>query len=129
MQSPEALDNEIAQLESAVGQQILQLSARICSPHRMHKMLVPIHLLPAELLSRIFLFVREQATGDSTWIFSTLVCRVWRSVAIACATLWTDIDFIHPERAEEMLKRSKSVPLNIKSTNIKNRYEYIGRRL
>lgn len=121
MQTQEAIDNEIVHLEDTIRQQIIQLQARIRALREMRNTLAPISCLPAELLSRIFFFTRERgkraAEGRYAWIRTTFVCRAWRSTAIACTTLWTEVDFVYMERAVEMLKRSKNAPVDLKNTS------------
>ncbi|KAK7051331.1 hypothetical protein VNI00_004831 [Paramarasmius palmivorus] len=47
------------------------------------------------------------------WVNMTHVCRDWRSKALDCPQLWSSPDFALPALAQEMISRSKSVPLRI----------------
>ncbi|KAF5333639.1 hypothetical protein D9611_002781 [Ephemerocybe angulata] len=78
--------------------------------------------LPAELLSRIFLFfyymsshnLMDPVSKRVDWLICTFVCRRWRAVALSCTELWTTPIFAKPALAETMLARSKDAPLRIK---------------
>ncbi|KAI0263255.1 hypothetical protein BC834DRAFT_791067, partial [Gloeopeniophorella convolvens] len=82
--------------------------------------LVPISILPPELLARIFHFhalndpplVDDESLG---WIVDTHVCRYWRQAALGDGSLWGDIKGF-PARNRwipEMVARSKDAPLNV----------------
>lgn len=49
------------------------------------------------------------------WKAVSRVCQYWRNVALGCPSLWSHIEFSHPDLAEEMLRRSKMAPLTIKT--------------
>jgi hypothetical protein len=83
--------------------------------------LAHISFLPTEILSRIFmaLVYLYWDNSDLSWIPSvTAVCSHWRAVALECPSLWCYISFSWPIWVEEMLKRSKMVPLIIKADNL-----------
>ncbi|KZV64144.1 hypothetical protein PENSPDRAFT_588859, partial [Peniophora sp. CONT] len=91
--------------------------------------------IPDETLSLIFTFLRsvdpplyrdrspnQQKCATVTlphnrafgWISVTFVSRRWRHVAIGNGTLWTQLNnFIGPRWLNEMVRRSKSAPLDI----------------
>lgn len=79
------------------------------------------------MLSKIFIFVAfnnphqsNYSSGTAEWIKSTShICQHWRDVALGCPSLWAGILFEQPSWVEEMLKRSKMVPLVLKG-NITN---------
>jgi hypothetical protein len=82
--------------------------------------LVPISLLPPEILARIFhLLVLEEpplSGGQSLgWIRVTHVCRHWRQVALDDLSLWARIWGVpkNTKWISEMLARAKSAPLDI----------------
>ncbi|KAI0263182.1 hypothetical protein BC834DRAFT_319555 [Gloeopeniophorella convolvens] len=86
--------------------------------------LVPIALLPPELLTLIFHyhalieppFKRDRrAIG---WIVDTHVCRQWRRVALSNASLWGGIDPSHPNTrwTNEMLNRVQGAPVDFESS-------------
>ena len=75
--------------------------------------------LPPELLSAVFLeYARDSASNvwDATtvphWVAVSYVCHYWRNVALHCANLWgSHLFFVSPEWMDELLRRSKNVPL------------------
>ena len=82
--------------------------------------LVPISVLPPEILARVFHFL---ALGGGPfggrrnlgWISVTHVCRHWRQVALDNSSLWANI-WTTPKNTQwisEMLARSKNAPLDI----------------
>ncbi|KAI0041168.1 hypothetical protein FA95DRAFT_1477476, partial [Auriscalpium vulgare] len=88
--------------------------------------LIPIHRLPPEILTRIFMLCAEHSRDvwqktigiqrtTIGWIAITYVCRRWRQLALGFAGLWTMVTFTLGERwAEEMLKRSQARPIVVK---------------
>src|SRR5712672_2420969 len=55
-----------------------------------HNMLVPISILPAEILARIFHVIAFSGQPNSLgWVHITHVCRRWRQIALDDSTLWT----------------------------------------
>ncbi|TFK61997.1 hypothetical protein BDN72DRAFT_964832 [Pluteus cervinus] len=80
----------------------------------------PIHRLPPELLSSVFLLQRTPYWSKSMgipWLTVTQVCRRWRDIAYECATLWSYIlalDQFPPHIIEKSLQLSKSAPLDLK---------------
>jgi hypothetical protein len=84
--------------------------------------LAPISRLPLEVLCQIFkASYSSAAPGDFTsggiipCLVLTQVCGHFRSAAIGCPSLWTDLIFSHPSWTEEMLLRSKAAPLVVKA--------------
>jgi F-box-like len=82
--------------------------------------LVPISVLPPEILARVFhLLVLEEPpfTGRQNlgWIRVTHVCRHWRQVALDDSSLWAKIWGIptNTKWISEMLARAKNAPLDV----------------
>lgn len=74
--------------------------------------------LPFELLSLVFLYLRE-STPDSTWLRTLHVCRQWRSTAIGCPTLWTYISTTSNRSLRLfMLKQSKQFSITLRGLRI-----------
>ncbi|KII86792.1 hypothetical protein PLICRDRAFT_177530 [Plicaturopsis crispa FD-325 SS-3] len=77
----------------------------------------PIHRLPAEILSSIFIWYRDMCSGYAYWPLWTRVshvCRHWRDVALDSPRLWSHIvSWDSPEWTHECLLRSKNAPLRI----------------
>lgn len=84
----------------------------------------PIHNLPAELLSNIFLELMhdfndqgDTAKGPIPSILVTHICSSWRTTALECRTLWSIIPFSASENdnlLQTLLKRSGSAPLSVR---------------
>ncbi|KAI0750295.1 hypothetical protein C8Q80DRAFT_1270015 [Daedaleopsis nitida] len=79
----------------------------------------PIHKLPAEILSHIFAYVctRRRANAESmpdhaALITITHVCRLWRTVALRYATLWSHIS-LHHMSALAFARRSQTALLTV----------------
>jgi len=89
--------------------------------------LMPISLLPPEILARVFHllvaeeppFLRRQNPG---WIKVTHVCRHWRQVALDDSSLWARIWAIRTNTKWilEMLARAKNAPLDIELNAVRN---------
>ena len=76
-----------------------------------------IHALPDELLTAIFLLNRD----STTTIDSSQVCRRWRQVALEYPILWArilDFDLDSAEWSEELLRRSKDLPIDVKQKTL-----------
>ncbi|TFK67926.1 hypothetical protein BDN72DRAFT_842424 [Pluteus cervinus] len=88
----------------------------------------PIHRLPSELLTRVFLNLRliweptyfsQLTRGDAPWIVITQVCKLWRDTAHESATLWSRISGFYPSHIiEQWFKLSKSAPLRITNLSL-----------
>jgi hypothetical protein len=94
----------------------------LCSLLARRNTLVPISVLPPEILSRVFhlLVIEEPPLSENPWIRVTHVCRRWRQVAIDDSSLWARIRGI-PTNAEwisEMLARAKNAPLEIELNDV-----------
>ena len=94
----------------------------LCSLLTRHNTLVPISVLPDEILSRVFHFLVLEAPPLSgrPWIRITHVCRRWRQVAIDDSSLWARIWGIptNTKWMSEMLARAKNVPLEIEFDDV-----------
>ncbi|EDR14558.1 uncharacterized protein LACBIDRAFT_305268 [Laccaria bicolor S238N-H82] len=99
-----------------IDQDIEKMEGAIRALKSRRNSLAAISRLPPEILSKIFLYCaatyrRPQLNMD--WVRVTHVSRHWRTVAIGCPQFWTTLVFARPRWVEEMLKRSKMVPLVI----------------
>jgi hypothetical protein len=99
--------------------------------------LAPISRLPLEVLCQIFkasYMASSAAQGDFTsggiipCLVLTQVCGHFRSAAIGCPSLWTDLIFSHSSWTEEMLLRSKAAPLVVKA-DVSPRGTYLIQRV
>src|SRR5712691_184935 len=87
--------------------------------------LVPISLLPPEILAWIFhLLVHDEwplsGLRNLGWIEVTHVCRHWRQVALDNSSLWARIWCLpaNPKWISEILARAKNAPLDIELNDI-----------
>ncbi|KZV64436.1 hypothetical protein PENSPDRAFT_656562 [Peniophora sp. CONT] len=85
--------------------------------------LVPISVLPAELLAQVFEYLSQISFADSCsyygigcrrgWTDNMLVCRRWRTVAVQCASLWATVTVNGNEPMDLFLERAKAAPLSV----------------
>ncbi|KAF6766128.1 hypothetical protein DFP72DRAFT_865646 [Ephemerocybe angulata] len=80
----------------------------------------PTSRLPPEVLSNVFIAVRDAGRGNLLWTRVSHVCRRWRDIAIADPILWSDIGAIHLRFTPIMLARSKSAPLVVKLKRLRS---------
>ena len=105
--------------------------------------------LPNELLARIFLEVRalhtnrwnrrivdgeyndlgneEPRPSDLRWVRVSQVCQRWRTVALCCPELWSDIQLL-PTRANFVnmqLERSKNVPISVQAHVVMVKHAFV----
>jgi hypothetical protein len=118
---------ELRQEFQLVEKKFKTVIARLNRIRNSSKSLVPVHRLPNELLSYVFLlgqgtFPQGNFPPDSRkrGIFYedrvSQVCLLWRSVSIGTANLWRCIDYRQPgshRRARRFLERSGSSELSI----------------
>jgi hypothetical protein len=105
----------------------VNLKSRIQSLRTKRNELSPISILPPEILSKIFILVRDLLSGrdpsteaqlhshHAPWIRVGHVCHYWREFALSCPSLWSVPIFTRPSLAQEMIQRSKMAPLTIRS--------------
>ncbi len=101
-----------------IDEDIHQLRLEIQLLRRRRNELSPTYALPPEVVSKIFILLRDWCMGgyrgdQIQWIRVGHVSHYWREVALACPSLWSIPVFTHPDLAEEMIHRSKTVPLTI----------------
>lgn len=83
-------------------------------PHRpIQQTNSPVTRLPVEVLSLILLYHRhpEFPDEDSTWLQILRVCRQWRTVAMGCPLMWTNVTTDNRLLRPFMLKQSKGTPI------------------
>ncbi|KAF5357640.1 hypothetical protein D9758_007500 [Tetrapyrgos nigripes] len=77
--------------------------------------LVPISMLPNEIISEVFLVCARCDVDHShscwSWINVSYICKRWRNVALGSPMLWGYLDFLKPALVPEMLRRSQKAPL------------------
>ncbi|KAF5337040.1 hypothetical protein D9611_003183 [Ephemerocybe angulata] len=77
---------------------------------------VPIGRLPPEVLSNIFLVLKQEHAHKQLPVCFILshVCQQWRAIAMDCSSLWSDLsDSDGPKLSELKLSRSRNAPLSI----------------
>ncbi|KAH9952113.1 hypothetical protein B0H21DRAFT_775645 [Amylocystis lapponica] len=88
---------------------------------RYRNALCPIHRLSPDILALVF---QELVSADSNavlspqfgscpWMYVTHVCYSWRVVALACASLWTQLSSHFDQTAVACLERSVDAPLTV----------------
>ena len=76
--------------------------------------------LPVEILSQVFSYYSAsdrhphvRFRSPPPWLAVTQVCHRWRQAALSSPILWADIITTNYRWAEEMLERSRDVPIHI----------------
>ncbi|KAJ8497106.1 hypothetical protein ONZ45_g12185 [Pleurotus djamor] len=106
--------------QGLIDKEILALKEAIRSLKTARNTHSYISQIPDELLSAIFIQGKISAskshTGTRSWLNIASVCRHWRQVSVDTPQLWSSIHIRNAtiDRAEEMLKRSKASPLDLK---------------
>ncbi|KAJ3486027.1 hypothetical protein NLI96_g4527 [Meripilus lineatus] len=121
-----------ARTEDEIDQRILQLKIKRNS-------LQNILRVPPEILSQISLeYVNLMRTGfryqpfvfsprprPNAWINIAHICHHWREVALRTASLWASFDASSLQLIQELLARSKAIPLCIKMANVTNDHRVV----
>ncbi|TFK29656.1 hypothetical protein FA15DRAFT_663811 [Coprinopsis marcescibilis] len=100
-----------------IDARITALEEEICALKTQRNELSPICQLPPEVLSRIFIHFELQTSlrfhcpANRSWYQITHICRYWRSVALHCPQLWSNICVVSTFWTELFLSRSKQAPL------------------
>ncbi|KAJ7180973.1 hypothetical protein C8R46DRAFT_595986 [Mycena filopes] len=118
-----ALNAKIAAVEATL-EQLVRESDSIENAVRTHEWSIsPLRRMPTEILSLIFVFTLPPHQTDvehAPWDISA-VCARWRAIVTSQARLWTtvyiDLDYVHPQYSDELLKtqlsRSGDLPLDV----------------
>lgn len=114
-----ALDAKRAQIDK----QICVLEEQTNQLKRHRNALSPAVRLPPELLSQIFLTLRddfhtkaEKASSSHDWMVVAFVCHHWREVALSTCALWSRINLARVKSDEHgltLLSRAHQVPLRV----------------
>ncbi|KAJ8496014.1 hypothetical protein ONZ45_g12622 [Pleurotus djamor] len=130
-------------VQKEIDDRILELEAEIRVHRWRRNRHSAISQLPVEVISQIFLEGKLIACGNDVtqphdlhslhqppqpprrsnidsnrnWLNVSNVCRDWHNIVIDTPRLWSSITLGPADRALEMLKRSKSVPLQIRYTS------------
>ncbi|KAJ8514193.1 hypothetical protein ONZ45_g8243 [Pleurotus djamor] len=129
------VDENISIEQRNIDDQVSQLQARIRSLKTKRNTYARVSQLPAEIISEIFIMAKWSSislrttykvmggsgiefSGEKNWLNVAGVCTHWRQLTLQCPRLWSVIDLTSADRALGMLKRSKSVPLEIFCPNV-----------
>ncbi|KAF9241054.1 hypothetical protein BU15DRAFT_73539 [Melanogaster broomeanus] len=114
----------LAEAQARTDNEIALLKLSICALLTRRNALLPVSRLPYEILATIFLYQAYYFYEDPRysgmwgsappWANVSYVCRHWRSVALSCPSLWSFLFVSSPRGTEELLSRSKTVPLRIR---------------
>ncbi|THH28918.1 hypothetical protein EUX98_g5271 [Antrodiella citrinella] len=77
---------------------------------------LPVHILPNEVLLKIFLEVVQMRSPSHPWFYLTHVCRRWRNIAQQASSLWTKVNLSHAGLINAYLEHSRNRPLLVKWT-------------
>ncbi|KAI0302943.1 hypothetical protein BC826DRAFT_883574, partial [Russula brevipes] len=80
----------------------------------------PISQLPVEILIQVFSYYAASDRHPHVrfrtppqWLAVTHVCQRWRDAALTCPSLWVDMISTNFRWTEEMLERSRDLPIHI----------------
>ena len=120
-------DRALTQFEHArkvLQDEIDQHKNHIIEKQRQLNTLIPIARLPPELLSEVFIHFAALARDISSpayprgrskrWIQIAHICHYWRNIALSTPRVWSEFTVDKLEWTQEMLARSKWVPLRVK---------------
>ncbi|KAF9241061.1 hypothetical protein BU15DRAFT_73545 [Melanogaster broomeanus] len=124
MEAHTASKSMIAEAHARIDNEIALLKLPICALLTQKNSLLPVSRLPCEILATIFLYQAHSFYQDPRysgtwraappWANVSYVCHHWRNVALSCQSLWSFLFVSPPRWTEELLSRSKTVPLRIR---------------
>ncbi|KAI0819535.1 hypothetical protein BC628DRAFT_1413667 [Trametes gibbosa] len=102
-----------------ITQKLESLDHSVSLLKRYRNSLRPIHRLSPDILALIFLGLVEDQEhplssqfGSFSWSYLAHVCHRWRTIALGCAGLWTQLSTRYPDAAVACLERSGDAPLS-----------------
>ncbi|KAF9238630.1 hypothetical protein BU15DRAFT_75082 [Melanogaster broomeanus] len=123
MEAHTASESVIAEAHARIDNEIALLKLPICALLTQKNALLPVSRLPCEILATIFLYQAYSFYQNPPysgmwraappWANVSYVCHQWRNVALSCPFLWSFLLVSPPRWTEELLSRSKTVPLRI----------------
>ncbi len=129
---PEDTSTMRAQLERRAElqkQEIMRLQRQLAKTTTEMKELAYVAHLSPEVLSEIFRFYRlghrmdYEAERSYAWLAITQVCRFWREVALSTPHIWTWITLNQANCVQELLLRSKRLPLYVESATTRSQHD------
>ncbi|TFK68529.1 hypothetical protein BDN72DRAFT_841568 [Pluteus cervinus] len=115
---------EVVARRQKIDDELQDLRARMHVLRVERNALCPIYCLSPELLSRIFLHVKNSYDVDypnssRCWTTVTLVSSYWREIALGYSPLWDNITFERwPRDARHWVERAKATQLSINAQDI-----------
>ncbi|KAF9232488.1 hypothetical protein BU15DRAFT_81175 [Melanogaster broomeanus] len=115
----------VAEAQARIDDEVALLKLQTCALLTQRNALSPVSRLPHEILATVFLYQAysfyqdpryPNIWGAPPWANVSYVCRHWRAVALNCPSLWSFLFVFPPRWTEELLSRSKTVPLRIHVT-------------
>lgn len=105
---------------------IHQLTREMASLRQMQNLTAPINSLQTEILVEIFTYLVDYKAGDTEHLLPvTHVCSLWRAVALSAPMLWTTVSINKVELAEELLPRSRTLPLSLILTTLQRTHRFV----
>ncbi|KAF9232493.1 hypothetical protein BU15DRAFT_81180 [Melanogaster broomeanus] len=112
----------VAEAQARIDDEVALLKLPMCALLTRRNALSPVSRLPHEILATIFLYQaysfyqdhEYSGTWDAPpWANVSYTCRHWRDVALNTSSLWSFLFVSPPRWTEELLSRSKTVPLTV----------------
>lgn len=107
------MSNQVVTSPGAEDRFSVQRGTGTSVPKALQNGSAPACLLPAEILSSIFMSLAQSSTPRKC-IGITHVCQYWREVALGCANLWATVPFINRTFTNIALERSRNLPLSVR---------------
>lgn len=114
------LNLESTQVDDSIDQQLAEAEALVMQLRQKKNERALISRLPVEILIQVFSYYSASDRHPHVrfrtpppWLAVTHVCQRWRQAAISSPFLWADIITTNYRWAEEMLERSRDVPVHI----------------
>ncbi|TEB30034.1 hypothetical protein FA13DRAFT_1689134, partial [Coprinellus micaceus] len=110
-------------IHDKIARRILELEDEFRALQNRYNVASPISRLPLETLADIFLALHAVCSGSSykrrQWVQITFVCKLWRSIALDCTSLWSDLPIINPTFTDAVLSRSNGAPISLKLSSFR----------
>ncbi|KAF9232491.1 hypothetical protein BU15DRAFT_67413 [Melanogaster broomeanus] len=123
MEADTTSKSAVAEAQARIDDQIALLRLPICALLTRRNALSPASRLPPHVLANIFLYQAysfyqdpgySHTSGPPPWANVSYTCHHWRNVALSCPSLWSFLFMSSPRWTEELLSRTKMVPLRIR---------------
>lgn len=109
--------NTTTETQARLDDEIAALTLVLCDLRTQRNTFSAISRLPPEILTSIFIHCtrshHKNRPGVPDWVNISYVCRHWRDTALNCSALWSSLFVSSPHWTDELLARSKTVPLKV----------------